>query len=305
MGNSSNNQNKTDYISRINNVLDYIENNIDKDFSLDDLAAESHFSKYHFSRIFNAMIGETPFKFIKRVRLEKAATRLRLYLDKTVTETALECGFNDLSVFSRNFSDFFGKSPTEWQKCNSEKSNYSQTFVFPDSYIDSEQYRNHNMEALRSEEVRDIPDQTVAYIRHTGPYKGDEELFNELFNRLFSWASSQGLLGQHNAAPLVIYHDDPCVTEKEKLRMSVCLPVSPETSVSGEIGKVKLSGGRFLVARFEIAPQEMPNAWQWIYGTWFPSSGYQPADALPFEVYPEPSSDGKLLVDICVPLKPL
>lgn len=107
MSTSSNSQIHTDYISRINKVLDYIEDNIDKDLSLPELAAESHFSKYHFSRIFDAMVGETSFKFIKRVRLEKAATRLRLYPDETITKIAFECGFNDLAVFSRNFSDFF------------------------------------------------------------------------------------------------------------------------------------------------------------------------------------------------------
>lgn len=40
---------------------------------------KSLFSKYHFSRIFEAMVGETPFEFIKRLRLEKAATLLRFY----------------------------------------------------------------------------------------------------------------------------------------------------------------------------------------------------------------------------------
>lgn len=305
MNNAENSHTQTAYLSRVNNVLDYIENNIDKDLSLDELAAVSHFSKYHFSRIFDAMVGETPFEFIKRVRLEKAATRLRLYPDKTVTEIALECGYNNLAVFSRNFSDFFEKSPTEWQNKNSKKSNYSQTFDKTDLYYGVERNKNHNMEALQSAQVRNLPDQTVAYIRYTGPYKGDEALFNRLFGRLFSWAGPRGLTEQRDAAPLVIYHDDPCVTEADKLRMSVCLPVPPDTSAGGEVGKMKLSGGRFLVARFVTLPQDMPKAWQWIYGSWFPSSGYQPADVLPFEVYPEPPENENLTVEIYVPVHPL
>ena len=54
--------------------------------------------------------------------------------------------------------------------------------------------------------------------------------FSRLFGRLFSWAwaGPRGLTEQRDAAPLVIYHDDPCVTEEEKLRMSVGLPVPPE-----------------------------------------------------------------------------
>lgn len=101
------------------------------------------------------------------------------------------------------------------------------------------------------------------------------------------------------------YIDKDISLEEDKLRMSVCLPVPPETPVDGEIGKMELVGGRFLIARFMIAPHKMPQTWEWIYGSWFPDSGYQPADALPYEVYPEPPEDGKLTIDICVPLKPL
>lgn len=305
MVNSVNSQTYTDYISRINAVFDYIEKNIDKDISLDELAEVSCFSKYHFSRIFDAMVGETPFEFIRRVRLEKSASLLHLHSDKTVTEIALQCGFNDLAVFSRNFSDHFGMSPSQWQREDFQNSNDSQTFDPSDLYINSEPNRNQNMEQLQRAEVRDLADQTVAYIRHTGPYKGDEKLFNRLFNRLFAWAGPRGLTEQHNANPLVIYHDEPCVTEEKKLRMSVCLPVPPDTSVDGEIGKMELAGGRSLVARFIIAPRKMPEAWQWIYSSWFPSSGYLPEDKLPFEVYPEPPENGKLTVDICIPIAPL
>lgn len=294
-----------DYTSRINNVFDYIEENIDKNISLDELATVSHFSKYHFSRIFDAMVGETPFEFIKRVRLEKGATLLRTHPDKTVTEIALRCGFNDLAVFSRNFRDCFDVSSTKWREQSPENSNHSQTFDKPSSYHTPEQYRTNTMKQLQWAEVRDLPQTTVAYLRHTGPYKGDEELFNRLFGQLFAWAGPRGLMEQRNTAPLVIYHDDPCVTEEEKLRMSVCLPVPSDTSTDGEVGKMSLTGGRFLVARFVVAPQKMPEAWQWVYGSWFPSSGYQPADALPYEVYPAPPEDGQLIVEICVPLRPL
>ena len=270
-----------------------------------ELARVSCFSKYHFSRIFDAMVGETPFEFIKRVRLEKAASLLRIHPQQTITEIALECGFNNLEVFSRNFTNYFSKTPTQWRNGSAENRNYSQAFKKATSYVGSELNKNHKMESLQNFEVRDLPDQAVAYVRHTGPYTGDETLFNRLFEKLFAWAGPRGLMEQPDAVPLAIYHDDPCVTEPEKLRLSICLPVPPETPVDGGIGKMQISGGRFLVATFNIAPEKMPEAWQWIYGSWFPQSGYQPDDALPFEVYPEPPKNGLLTAEICVPLKPL
>ncbi len=43
-------------------------------------------------------------------------------------------------------------------------------------------------------EVRDIPEMTIAYIRHIGPYAGNEVLFESLFNKLYAWAGPRGLL---------------------------------------------------------------------------------------------------------------
>jgi AraC family transcriptional regulator len=62
------------YRGRINTAVDYIERNLNQDFSLDQIAAVAGFSKYHFHRIFYTFTGESLFQFIQRLRLEKAAT---------------------------------------------------------------------------------------------------------------------------------------------------------------------------------------------------------------------------------------
>ena len=57
----------TEYIFRINKTFDYIESNIEKPMTLEELATVANFSKFHFSRIFQSIAGETPFQFILRV----------------------------------------------------------------------------------------------------------------------------------------------------------------------------------------------------------------------------------------------
>lgn len=94
------------------------------------------------------------------------------------------------------------------------------------------------MKLNKNAEVRVLPEMTVAYLRHIGPYKGNEKLFEQLWNKLFSWAGPRGLLGGNDFKSLVIYHDDPNVTGEEKLRMSVCITVPSETKVDGETGKM-------------------------------------------------------------------
>ena len=161
------------------------------------------------------------------------------------------------------------------------------------------------MKLNKSVEVKDFQKMTVAYIRHIGPYKGDSNLFEKLWGKICSWAGSRGLMQQSDLKFLVIYHDDPKITIEDKLRMSVCLTVPSNTKVEGEIGKMDIDAGKYVVARFEVDEKGFSEAWDWVYGQWFPSSGYQPDDKPCFEIYPEEPKNGRFVVDICVPVKPL
>jgi AraC-like DNA-binding protein len=64
-----------------------------------------------------AQVGTTPSRFLLSRRLEAAAARLRR-LDGpcSVTDVALDCGFNDLSYFSRSFRRRFGASPLHYRR---------------------------------------------------------------------------------------------------------------------------------------------------------------------------------------------
>jgi AraC family transcriptional regulator len=165
-----------------------------------------------------------------------------------------------------------------------------------------------NDTTLATIEVRDLPSLHVAYVRHTGPYQGDPEVFGSLFGRLCTWAGARGLLGRPGTALLAVYHDDPEVTEASKLRVSVCLPGVQDTPVDGEVGKMTVAGGKYAVGRFELGPADYQNAWNLIYGRWLPEGGFEPDDRLCYESYPmdlKAATEGKHVVDLCVPVKPL
>lgn len=306
---------RAEYISRINKTFDYIESNLEQPMTLATLAAVANFSKFHFTRIFQSIVGETPFQFILRVRLEKAATLLLTSKNERISEIAHTCGFSDPSIFSRNFKSYFQISASQYRANKSNNSNLSQqdsnrhqSDEKPTQYFCPElktiKWRT-TMKLNKSVEVVELPKMTVAYIRHIGPYKGDDKLFEGIWNRLFAWAGPRSLLGGKDFKSLVVYHDDPNVTMEDKLRMSVCITVPAETKVDGEIGKMEIETARYVIARFELTAQDFQQAWDWVYGQWFPTSGYQPDDKPCFEMYPEEPKDGKFIVDICVPVKPM
>ena len=302
------------YAARINKAFDYIESNLDRPMTLEELAASAGFSKYHFNRIFMAMTGESPFRFINRLRLERAASLLVADSRSNISEIAWRCGFSDLAVFSRNFKKRFGISATRYRGESCHNSNSGQTGrnaeqapgkPVPYFCFESQTFQwKSNMKMIRSVEVKELPKMTVAYIRYTGPYQGNVNLFGDLWNKLFAWAGPRGLLAGEFKM-MIVYHDDPNITNEDKLRLSVCITVPAGTKTDGETGRMDLEGGLCAVGRFNVGAEEFQQAWEWMYGQWLPQSGYQPDDRPSLEMYPEEPKDGRFTVDICVPVRPL
>lgn len=109
-----------DHKIRINRVFEYIERNLDRDLSLLSLSEIAFFSPFHFHRIFKAISGETIGEYVTRRRIEKSALDL-IHKNIAVAEIYLKYGFNDNSSYTRTFKKFYGVSPTEFRKQNSDR----------------------------------------------------------------------------------------------------------------------------------------------------------------------------------------
>jgi AraC family transcriptional regulator len=323
--NMNSDQQLNDYKSRINKVIDYIEQNLDRDLTLDELAEVACFSKFHFHRIFASLLNETLFQFIQRLRLEKASMLLITQPDKSITEIAFQCGFTSSSIFARNFKEQFDQTASQWRQNKSndslimDKKNFSNlSQIESNEKKDSSDLASYNkftnlfnrrkqmaeIKPITDVAVKKFPHMHVAYVRYIGPYAGNSELFEGLFNKLFGWAGPRQLINK-DTKTLIIYHDDPEITDEQKLRVSVCMTVPEDTQVSGEIGKMEIEEGDYGVGAFKLDSTEYKQAWDYMYGIWLAESGYNADDRPAFEMYPEEPKEGekKMRVDICVPVK--
>ncbi|HOJ04065.1 MAG TPA: AraC family transcriptional regulator [Bacteroidota bacterium] len=323
---------RREYVARMNRVLDYIDAHLAEDLRLETLAALAHFSPWHFHRVFHAMVGETLNRFIARVRIERAMMQLRAYPSRSVTEIALDCGFSASQTFARAFREATGMTASEWR---SSAETPRQGEHVPESKMRTMLGKNGNMignmcndgviatddiapdhQSIRSfamsstlplnVSVQRFPEKHVAYVRHIGPYAGNEALFMDLFGRLGRWAGPRGLIGPQSEF-ITIYHDDPNITDQDKLRTSVCVTVPAGTPVDGEIGAMSIPAGSYAVARFEIDATQYGEAWDALCGNWLPDSGYEPADGPSFEIGrndPSTHPERKHIVDICIPVRP-
>ncbi len=318
-----------EYQYRINRVIDYIDEHLGEELDLETLAGVASFSKYHFHRIFSALQGETLGGYIQRLRLEKAAALISQEKGQSITEIAYDLNFSSPAVFSRAFRGHFGVSPRDWRggaweayrkdrKLQSNRyqplSNYGEATRVSGGYSGNRfnQWRV-TMKTLENEldyevEVKELPEKSVVYVRHTGPYAQDGELFERLIGQLMKWAGPRGLMDPEKSELLTIYHDSPEVTEEEKLRISVCLTVPEGTEGEGDVGAMTLPGGRFAVARFRLTEETYGDAWNSLFAGWLPESGFQPAEGPCYELYlndPQEDPEGKHEVAIHFPVKPL
>jgi len=99
---------------RLQRVIDYIDANLAKPISLDDLAAAASLSRFHFSRMFKVATGQSPSTFIGHRRLEMAKRQLAGGL--SIGQIAFDCGFSSESNFARSFKRVGGMTPGEYRR---------------------------------------------------------------------------------------------------------------------------------------------------------------------------------------------
>lgn len=309
---------RLEYEQRVNRVIDHVRAHLAEDLSLDRLARVAAFSPYHFHRIFRAITGETLSAFVQRLRLERAALALVHHPDESVLAIALDHGFASAATFARAFRAHFGMSATAWRAGGAR--HWSQPHRAdrkpgkPDrkrGKAAPRRARHGGSRASRKERamnvtVRELPRHHVAYMRHVGPYGPGG--IPELWKRFREWADRRGL-GGPDTVKLGIGHDDPEVTPPEKCRYDACLVVPEGFAGDRWVNLADVPGGSYAVAGFVGSPDTIREAWEALYRTWLPGSGYQPDDRPCLEIYrgdPEVSGrPGTFRCELAMPVRPL
>jgi AraC family transcriptional regulator len=272
-----------DYVGRVNRAIDHITRNLAEPLDLKDVARVACFSPYHFHRIFQGLVGETIAAFIKRVRLQRAIFLLAHRKGASLTEIALSCGFSSSSDFSRSFRKAFGVPPSVFDVerfCSSGREQMQDALTPPEA--------RHLLQRLPPGEnpdgfvvrFRDLPQRRVAYIRVHRPYEGKGVL--DAVERLMAWARARGLQG---GQWLGYQWENPEIVPLEQCRYDVGLEIPGDVDLDAGISETTFPPMK--VAELDIAgPIDVEmRALDWLYGTWFPTSGYAPAHQPGFEAW--------------------
>jgi AraC family transcriptional regulator len=278
----------------IHQVQDYIESNLSKALTVDELARVVHLSPFYFHRLFSYVTLETLHGYIKRNRLEKAAFLLLADSSKSITEIALDVGFANQSSFAKAFKLQYGISASQFRGERRSVEPYHR----PSG-------QTPEMIAPLFIHIEEQQQKRLAYVRHTGSYKGNGELFRTLFGKLERWVHKNHI-NTENTSAYCLYHDQSDQTIDDRLRLSVCVDVESQVQASGEVNIMTLDGGKYATGRFVVSPQDFQGAWNYMLFQWLPDNGYLFDDRLPYERYSRDVTtpeQGKLVVDICIPVK--
>ena len=100
---------------RLLRVLDYIEENLEGDLTIDSMASIAHLSRYHFARAFRQAMGQSPHRYVSVKRLERAKALL-IQSERPLVDIALALSFSCQANFTRAFRQATGQSPGRYRE---------------------------------------------------------------------------------------------------------------------------------------------------------------------------------------------
>jgi len=290
------------YISRINRVIDYIDQHLDQPLSLATLAKVACFSECHFHRIFKSAVGENLAPYVKRRRLERAAYLLVHGQGRDLTEVGFACGFRSSSDFSRSFKKHFGSPPSAWiagfesgltEKRAPNFSGARRPVFTPGDNPDDFVVRIERWAAS-----------TLAYVSATDAYSPGQVY--EAYQVMRAWATARGLGPE--ARWLGMSKDDPDITPAELYRFDLGVIVPDGTPPEGRVGIRPMPASAYGVLHVIGDIGQVGRAWEWLFRSWLPTSGYEPTLEPAVEVFlksPEEIGWDRFDLLCAIPITPL
>ena len=278
---------------QIRKVCDFIDCNLDGEFSLEMLSTVAASSKYHFHRIFKAFMGISAMQYVLLARMKRASFRLAFEPEFSVTDIAFEAQFESLEAFTRAFSRIFGQSPSNFRNQPDWRSWHSKYEYHPPI----------TGESVMDVQIVDFEKREVAIIEH----KGSPRLVYETAAKFINWRKSTGLSPIKTSETFGIPHSDPSDTPDDEFQFDICGSHKgevPENAYGIKSGTIP--SGRCAMTLHKGSHDSIGDTVYHLYQKWLPNSDEELRDYpcyfryLNFvhEVY-----ECELLTEIYLPIK--
>lgn len=275
-----------DYRACVQTSIDYIEEHLQEDITVDHLASLAGFSPYHYYRVFQAYVGIPVMDYIRRRRLAYAAAALAQ--GKRIIDIALDSGFETHNGFAKAFRKTYGVSPDVYRLHVSGRLPKKVDLLL------LEQYHLTGGIVVEPRFVTRPTIKIAGYELKTTMRDGKnnqeipafwQSLMPDKFNRLHQTLRAV----QHNELGICLPPD----SATGDFSYVVALEVEDYDGAPPDMYRGQVPEATYAV--FTVPPVEssgpafsdaIQGTWQYIFDTWFPGSGYEMAEGkLDYEYY--------------------
>ena len=270
----------------INRAIDYILDHANEKISVDEIAAHCNFSRYYFSRMFKIETGESIYEFIKRIKMEQSAFRLKVEKSRSITDISCDYGYSS-SNYSVAFKQHHDLSPIEFRRSIMQKS-LANPFINTGVGLET-------LDGCRKKiSIEILEDYPVIYQRHKGNY-GDLSVHWGAFQEKYQeYVTEQTLFLERT-------YDDPSITDIDECLYDICMTVPKSCKLENTF---MIRGGKYAVYHFNGPVKQIYTAYQSIFNVWLPQSNYDIDERYGFDIYRKIDCDSMIMeIDICIPIK--
>jgi AraC family transcriptional regulator len=287
------------YQARMQRVLDYIDRHLDGDLDLETLSGVAAFSKFHFHRQFMATFGLSVHRYVQLARMKTASHSLASENAQSVTDIAMDAGYDAPDAFARAFRRRLGQSPSSFRKS-------------PDwdpwlaAFGPLDNARSKLMQIIFTEDdvmIRDVSPTPVAIMEH----RGDRATLGATRERFIAWRKAAGL-SPETSPTFMVFRSERNPANSADYSMDLCVGTDQPIEPNDEDMKAGvIPGGRCAVLRYPGNSNNLEPAALYLYRDWLPASGEEARD---FPIYcqrrlaliPEVPAH-EVIVELFLPLK--
>lgn len=258
------------YQARMQRVLDHIDRHLDGDLDLDTLSRVAAFSKFHFHRQFQATFGLSVHRYVQLARMKRASHRLALQTADSVTDIALDAGYDAPDAFSRAFRQRFGQSPSSFRK-SPDWGTWHTAFEPLDNARSKLMQTTYTHDDVT---IRDVAPTKVAILEH----RGDPATLQATIQRFIAWRTEAGLHPDKNPT-FTVWRSERRPARPADYSIDLCVGTDRPIAAHGEqIRAGVIPGGRCAVLRVIGNTHNLEPAALYLYRDWLPQSGEEARD---------------------------
>ena len=277
------------YRQRIEFIMQYIGDNLDKEIEMSTLSAISGVSSFHLHRIIKAYTGESIGAFIVRTRVETAA-KLLLYSNMAISDIAYRVGYNVPTSLCKAFVKHYGISPTQYRRSRKP-------------VIESRTSASVDV-VMEDYSVKELPATNIIYVGSRGHYRLRD--YFSTYQKLLDELQQQGK-SVDNVGYLGLFYNNPNVTCDSNLYNEICLATEQEVEPNGNIEVKRIPGGRYIVFVFNDRISELDSVYNNIYREILTNTEFCMRDSYGFEKYTDNlehiKPNSKIKIEIYIPIE--